>query len=196
MNPQDLKGFHWLNEPVEFRIEENELHVTTGSKSDFFNNPEDHSITCTAPLLYRLVKGDFVATALVKPDFSSMWNAASLMVHMDSLNWIKLAFENSDATGKSIVSVVTRDVSDDANGVILDAYDSIWLRIIRKKNLYALHWSMNGEEYKMARLSAMPYAEEVKVGLEAQCPVGESAKHTILYFSLEQITVQDLRQGE
>lgn len=65
------------------------------------------------------MKGDFVATALVQPDFSSQWNAVALMVHIDDKNWIKFAFENSDATGPSIVSVVTKEVSDDANGMVI-----------------------------------------------------------------------------
>ncbi|MBW1916293.1 MAG: DUF1349 domain-containing protein, partial [Deltaproteobacteria bacterium] len=117
-------------------------------------------------------------------------------VHIDSTNWIKLAFENSDATGKSIVSVVTKQVSDDANGPVLSTEDSIWLRIIRKGNTYALHWSKNGKVYKMARISSLPVSQAVKIGMEAQCPSGNGAKHEFLYFSIEQKTVNNLRTGK
>ena len=114
-----LGNFQWMNAPTDFSIEAGQLVVTAKKGSDFFNNPENGDRTATAPLLYREVSGDFVATAYLRPDFSSMWNAACLMMHADSTHWIKLAFENSDATGKSVVTVVTNEVSDDANGVRL-----------------------------------------------------------------------------
>lgn len=196
MSEQDLNGFQWMNPPGVFRVLNNSIQVAADKGSDFFNNPENGEITATAPLLFREVTGDFVATTLVKPNFSDTWNAAALMVHADSANWIKFAFENSDATGKSIVTVVTRGVSDDANGVILEQRDAVWLRMIRKGNIFAMHWSEDGNAYKMARLSKLPAAEKVKVGMEAQCPVGAGATHKFLYFSLEHKTVKDLRKGE
>ncbi len=196
VNSSNLDGFQWMNPPEKFSVSDGSMRVTASEGSDFFNNPEDGKRTATAPLLYREIQGDFVATAQVKPDFSSMWNAAALMVYIDSTNWIKFAFENSDATGKSIVTVVTRGSSDDANGAILNGRDSIWLRMIRKGDIYAMHWSEDGKDYKMARLSSLPHQETVKIGMEAQSPVGKSAEHEFLYFSLEQKTVNDLRKGE
>lgn len=192
-NSADLK---WFNEAISFSIEDNSLTVIAEKGTDFFNNPEDGSITSTAPFFYKQVSGDFVAKALVRPDFSSMWNAVAIMVHIDDNHWIKFAFENSDATGQSIVSVVTKKVSDDANGAVLTRQDQVWLKLIRKDNVYSMHWSLDDVNYKMARLSAMPSADSVKIGIEAQCPVGESATHQIHYFGLEKTTVRDLRKGE
>lgn len=196
MSLQNLNGFRWMNSPAGLQASGNSIRVTAGEGSDFFNNPEDGKITATAPLLYREVACDFVATALVQPDFSSVWNAAALMVHIDSARWIKFAFENSDATGPGIVSVVTNGASDDANGPILAGRRAVWLRIIRKGGIYALHWSENGSDFKMARLSSLPSEGAVKIGMEAQSPVGKSATHSFLYFSLEERAVKDLRKGQ
>lgn len=195
LNGQDLSPFQWMHPPQAFELKDGALRITAAKGTDFFNNPEDGAITATAPLLYQAVTSDFVATALVRPDFSATWNAAALMVHVDSTHWIKFAFENSDATGKSIVSVVTREVSDDANGVRLPDQEAVWLRLIRKGDLYALHWSADGREYRMARLARLPSPETVKVGMEAQCPVGEATEHAFLFYSLEHKTVEDLRKG-
>jgi len=189
----DLK---WFNEAKSFSIEDNSLTVIAEKGTDFFNNPEDGSITSTAPFFYKQVNGDFVAKALVRPDFSSIWNAVAIMVHIDDNHWIKFAFENSDATGQSIVSVVTKKVSDDANGVVLTRQDEVWLKLIRKDNIYSMLWSLDDTAYKMARLTAMPSADSVKIGIEAQCPVGETAAHQVHYFGIEKKTVQDLRKGE
>lgn len=195
MSNADLKDFRWMNAPEVLQFSKESLKVTSGEKTDFFNNPENNEITANAPFLYKEIQGDFVATALVQPDFSDIWNACSILIHMDPTHWIKLAFENSDATGKSIVTVVTNGISDDANGAVLTNEDSIWLRTIKKDNVYALHWSKDGLDFKMARLSAMPVSNTVKVGIEAQCPAGQSAKHSFLFFSIDERTVIDLRKG-
>ena len=147
---QNLQGFAWMNAPETFQFAEDSLIVTTGEKTDFFNNPENNEIKANAPFLYKEISGNFVATALVKPDFSNIWNACSIVIHIDPMHWIKLAFENSDATGKSIVTVVTNGMSDDANGAVLTNEDSVWLKLIKKGNVYALHWCLYQIRLKLA----------------------------------------------
>ena len=190
-----LGVFSWMNPPKQYTLSEGTLSVTAEQGSDFFINPEDQTPAANAPYLYREVRGDFVAVTQVWPNFAAMWNACALMVHLDERNWIKFAFENSDATGPSVVSVVTRGVSDDANGAILADQESLWLKIIRKGDIYALHWSANGKDYKLARLAAMPEYSSVKIGLEAQCPAEGPAEHVFSHFSLEKKTVENLRKG-
>ncbi|MDX2245333.1 MAG: DUF1349 domain-containing protein [Bacteroidia bacterium] len=189
-----ISEWEWLNEPESFAIVDSSLSVKVKKGSDFFNNPEDGSVAASAPFLYQKIQGDFVAKTFIQPDFSSQWNAVSLMVYLDSLNWIKFAFENSDATGPGIVTVVTKGKSDDANGVILNEHKQVWLAIARKNNNYSMHWSLDGDNYNMARLTSMPEQNEINIGVETQSPVGDSATHTIHFFSLESRTVQDLRK--
>jgi len=192
MTDQALSELKWLNQPQSYETSNNSLFITVGEGSDFFNNPEDSSIVGSAPILYKEQTGDFIAKALVEPDFSAQWNAVSLMVYMDSLNWIKFAYENSDATGPSIVSVVTKGSSDDANGGVLNE-DKVWLAIARKGNIYSMHWSIDGKIYKMTRLTSMPDQTPVKVGIEAQSPVGSKAIHQVHYFEVEDKTIKSLR---
>ncbi len=196
LSDENLADLKWINQPKSFKIDSGTIEIVAEKETDFFNNPEDGSVTSTAPILYKEMMGDFVATTLVQPDFSSLWNATALMVYIDNNNWIKFAFENSDATGKSIVSVVTKNVSDDANGAILRDHDQVWLKLIRKDNIYSMLWSSDGTTYNMARLTSMPKVDSIKIGIEVQCPVGESATHYIHYFNLEETSVKDLRKGE
>ncbi len=190
-----LAGFKWLNTPKSYEIDKDYLLVTATGNTDFFINPVDLSSSDSAPFFYREISGDFVAITKVSPDLSLKWNAATFMVIIDPDNWIKFGFENSDATGPSIVSVVTRGTSDDANGVILENTTSVWLKLIRKDNNYAMHWSLDGVKYHMARLAAMRTTDTVKLGLEAQCPVGEKAVHKFEYLNIKSETVEDLRAG-
>ena len=196
LSKDQLRELKWVNEPAEYSIKNDKLVVLTTKGTDFFINPEDLTNTATAPVLFKEITGDFVATACVSPDLTSVWNAAGFLLIINDENWIKFVFENSDATGPSIVTVAPRGISDDANGVRLSDNSKIWLKLVRKGNNYAMHWSENGMDYKMARLSAMSPSDPVKIGLEAQCPVGENATHSFHYFSIEQKTVKDLRKGE
>ena len=193
MTKSQVAAMQWLNPTDSATVKDGSLRITANRGTDFFNNPEDGSISHSAPFLYTTKSGDFIATALVEPDFSSQWNAVALMVHINSLNWIKFAFENSDATGPGIVSVVTKGTSDDANGPVLTGVSHLWLALVRKDNNYALHWSRDGKAYQMARLTSMKPVSAVKIGIEAQSPVGEKATHRIHSFDLSSKTVPDLR---
>jgi regulation of enolase protein 1 (concanavalin A-like superfamily) len=194
MTEEVISGLSWMNEPESFHMVDSSLVITVDKGTDFFNNPEDNSIINTAPFLSKKIHGDFVVKILVQPDFSSQWNAMALMMHIDSLHWIKLAFENSDATGPGIVTVVTNGTSDDANGAILNNEERIWLAMVRKQNIYSMHWSLDGKNFNMTRLTKMPDSEAVRVGIEAQSPVGEEAIHKVFYFNIDQRTVENLRK--
>lgn len=196
LDKESLGEFQWINPPKQFRLADSSLFITASKGSDYFNNPENGEISASAPYFYQELSGDFVLTTCIQPNFQDTWNAGSILLRQDSTYWIKFAFENSDATGPSIVSVVTREVSDDANGVVLNDADFIWLRMIKKDNLYSMLWSRDGQNYTMARLAAMPVQDTVQIGLEAQCPVGEPAEHRFWYYSLEKKRVKDLRKGE
>lgn len=195
INENDLQGFEWMNKPGSYKFLNNSIQISPPADSDFFNDPGSSKVTGTAPMLYKLVKGDFVATALVRPSFKDIWNACALMVYQESTYWGKLCFENSDATGPSVVTVVTKETSDDSNGPIIHDQKSIWLRIARKGDLYAMYWSLNGLDYKMARLFSMPPCDSIKIGMVAQCPAGASVIHEFNYFSIEKKSLKDLRKG-
>lgn len=194
MTEELFSRLQWMNAPSSFSIQDSTLAVEVAKGTDFFNNPEDQSVVGSAPLLYRETSGDFVAKALVEPDFNSQWNGVSLMMYVDSLHWIKLAFENSDATGPSIVTVVTDMTSDDSNGVIHNDRKVIWLALVKKNNIYSMHWSKDGVDFNMARLTSLPPANKVRIGAEFQSPVGEVATHKLHAFNFEARTVEDLRK--
>ena len=42
----------------------------------------------------------------------------------------------------------------------------------------------------------MPNTERVRIGIEAQSPVGEPVTHEIKFFGIERKTVEDMRKGE
>lgn len=194
---EDMHGLKWLNPPESWNSAGDGIMVYPKAYADFFTDPSGSHIKADAPLLYMDVEGDFVAKALVKPAFQSVWDSVVLMVHAGSNTWAKLCFEWSDAgdgyTG--IVSVVTRETSDDANGYPLGARE-VWLQLCRVGNAFAMHWSVDGEKWAMARYFGLDCGAKVSVGIAGQCPGGPSVGHEIKYLSIEQRTINNLRKGE
>jgi len=195
MSTNDLQGFSWMNSPLSYELKDGMLSINPGDKTDFFNDPGSNSIVGNAPMLYKEMEGDFVATSKVKPNFKDIWNACAMMVYVDNLNWGKFCFEKSDATGVSIVSVVTKDRSDDSNGPIINDAREVWMKVARKDNLIGFYWSLDGADYKMARLFSLPDSPSIKIGMVAQCPASENVEHEFLFFSLEEKSIEDMRKG-
>ena len=148
-----------------------------------------------APVCYTEVEGDFVISARVKPNHSSTYDACALMVIENEKLWTKLAFEASDFGTNLICSVVTNGVSDDCNGCDI-AQDHVWLKIARVGNIFSSHYSLDGENYHMVRLFALPVQSKVKVGIEAQCPTGDGGDRMFYDVKLEKRTVENLRKGQ
>lgn len=194
----DFAGWKWLNES-SVTAENGEIAIAAPPRTDWFNNPvpENGALpapVADAPVLYTEVSGDFVFRAKVRPNHRYTYDACALMVIRDERMWAKAAFERSDFGTNAVVCVVTNEVSDDANGCNIEL-DSIWLQIVRKGDVFCVHYSLDGERFDMVRLFRLPVGESVKVGLEAQSPAGEGGVRLFEQVTLEKRTVENLRAG-
>ena len=93
-----------------------------------------------------------------------------------------------------IVSVVTRGVSDDANGRVV-AGDTVWLRVSRIGAGCALHASGDGERWELVRHFALDAPDGLAAGFLAQSPTGEGCTATFddVRFAAEPLA--ELRDG-
>jgi regulation of enolase protein 1 (concanavalin A-like superfamily) len=95
--------------------------------------------------------------------------------------------------------VVTDGLSDDANGVDLDA-PSLWLQVVRVGDVFGLHYAMDDagkapKAWRMVRYFLLSLSPEIKVGLVAQSPIGPGTAVDFLRFTVESKTVGNLRAG-
>ena len=201
--PQSLAahGLSWGPGPLQWEaLRSGGMRVSVPEKVDYFQDPGGAMTKDDAPYLSMLVTGDFVATAHVRPNWGTVWDAAALMVRQDALHWGKLCFESTDIGTTAVVSVVTNGTSDDANGADLSVQD-VWLQVCRIGRQFGMHYSLNGQiapeegGWRMVRVFGMDMPAEVRVGLVAQCPAGPGVAIDWLSFSLEARTVKDLRAG-
>jgi regulation of enolase protein 1 (concanavalin A-like superfamily) len=193
--------FSWINESV-ISEENGKIEIFAPKETDFFCNNGaigEEGITpeslCNAPFYYTEVTGDFVMSVKVSHDFKDIYDSASIMVMKDMAYWAKACFELTDFDTHAVVSVVTKEDSDDANGCNIDD-NTVWLQVCRVGNSFAFHYSTNGENYYMMRFFNLPVDEVVKVGLLAQAPLGSGGKRIYENLTIERKTVKNIRMGK
>lgn len=149
------------------------IELTAGKGTNLFNSMPGSYRCGDFPYCRAVWEGDFRARCKVTVDFRAVYDLGCLVVYENEEKWLKLAFENSDASGPAIVSIVTDGTSDDCNGSAISG-KSVWLQICRKGDVFAMHHSLDGVSWKLARIFKLAMAHDVKVGVSAQCPSGES----------------------
>lgn len=197
LTPQTLaaRSLTWDPAPLQWDpLPGGGIHVRVPGKSDYFQDPTGQHKNDNAPYLWQRISGDFFARAHVRPAFNSTYDSGVIMVRHDAQNWAKICFEKTDFGTTAAVSVVTRGVSDDANGADLSATD-LWLQVIRSGSVFALHYSLDGSQWRMVRLFRLDVPAEIKVGIVAQCPVGPGTTVDFLSFSIQPGAVQNMRAG-
>jgi uncharacterized protein len=187
--PEPLR---WLNEPESTSSGAGLLTIAAGARTDFFVDPAGGAVLANAPAVVASVEGDFVLSASLSVAFASTFDAGALFVWGGERSWAKLAFELSPQRERMIVSVVTRDRSDDCNSTVVTG-DSVGLRVARTDDAFAFHASVDGGRWDLVRHFHLPDAPEV--GFEAQSPTGDGCAASFSDIRFERRTLLELRDG-
>lgn len=163
--------FQIINNPVSYQCNDNNITIEAGKNTNLFNSLSNNKYS-DFPFYYVLIDEDFIIRCKIAPEFKATYDLGAIVIFENVDKWIKFAFENSDAGYPSMVSVVTNDVSDDCNGEKIDK-NEVWMQVIRKDNNFALHYSIDKENWKLERIFRLDMNKEVKVGVSAQSPIGE-----------------------
>ena len=175
--------------------------ATAPAHTDLYVNPggegsgDAESMLNAATLLGTPPAGDFQLSARVTVDFAAQYDAGVLLIWIDERHWAKFCFEFSPATEPMVVSVVTREFSDDANAFVV-ADRSVWFRVSRIDHVYAFHASTDGRTWRLIRVFTLGEAlDGHMIGFEAQSPTGDGCVVTFdqIHFTSERLG--DLRDG-
>lgn len=165
-----------------WRVTAEALEVVSGAGTDYFVDPgythvpDAYTRLNADTLLGEVPDGDFQLLARVEAELRATYDAGVLLLRQGERQWAKLCLEYSPAGQPMIVSVVTRDVSDDANAMTLPAATS-WLRIARKGRVIAFHASPDGQRWAMVRVFVLGGATTPTwVGFLAQSPSGDGCR--------------------
>ncbi len=175
--------------------------ATAPAHTDLYVNPggegsgDAESLLNAATLLGAPPPGDFQLSARLAVDFAAQYDAGVLLLWIDERHWAKFCFEFSPAAEPMVVSVVTRDYSDDANAFVV-ADRSAWFRISRIDHVYAFHASTDGRMWRLIRVFTLGAdLNGHRIGFEAQSPTGDGCVVTFdqIHFTSERLG--DLRDG-
>lgn len=185
----------WKNPPVSFDARDNGLAIVAGPSTDWYISPVDGKTAANAPILLFQPADDFVLTAKVTVEFQSKWDAGVLMVYVDDTTWAKLALEMSVYNQPTVVTVVTRGVSDDCNSTSLSG-NSVWFRIARTGRAIGFYASPDGTAWKMVRAFTFGPAATLRAGFGAQSPVGAKGTATFSEITYSPRKIKDIFIGE
>lgn len=163
---------NWQNKPLSWNLDsKNVLTISADAKTDWFVDPFDGTVAKTAPILLFTPGSDYVFSSRVTVNFASKWDAGALMLWADDHHWAKLSFELSPEGKPTLVTVVTRGLSDDCNSLPLPG-DSVHLRVAKSSNTYVFFFSTDGESWQILRTFSLDTQLPVRVGFESQSPAG------------------------
>ncbi|MFL5964382.1 MAG: DUF1349 domain-containing protein [Gaiellaceae bacterium] len=179
-------------EPVE--LGESSIAFAAGPRTDLFTDPAGGEPKTDAPLLLGRPSGDFQLWARVSAPLAATFDAAALVVWASPTEWGKLALERSPQREATIVSVVTRGVSDDANAfTVPDA--SAWLRVSRSGATIAFHASVDGRWWSLIRYFTFPGIDGASAGFLVQSPTGDGLHGRFDEIEWQAGPIGDLRDG-
>jgi uncharacterized protein len=110
-----LERCQWINEPAEWRVENDVLFVTTDAATDFWRKTHYGFVRDNGHVYAASVEGDFTAEVAVEGDFATLYDQAGLMVRESAERWIKAGAEFNDGA-LAFSTVLTDNLSDWSTG--------------------------------------------------------------------------------
>jgi uncharacterized protein len=185
----------WENLPVSYRYQSNVLTIVAGARTDMFRDPNVTYNTDSAPKLLFHPDSDFILTASIEHSFSDKWDGGAIVLKQDSLHWIKFCFEKDYTGSHRVVSVVTKDISDDCNSVELSS-NKVFYKIAKAGNVITLYYSATGKEWFLVRHLQFESDKNLSIGFLAQSPTGESCTVKFSDITYEARRIKDPYAGE
>lgn len=172
----------WSNHPLKFSSQKGMLRITAGGKTDMFRDPNVTYNTDNAPKLLFTPDEDFVLSASIQHAFTNKWDGGAIVLIEDSLNWIKYCFEKDYTGAKRVVSVVTKNISDDCNSAEI-FQNKVFYKIAKAGNVITLYYSLNNKNWLLVRHLQFNNQKPIKVGFLAQSPTG--TKCEVLFSNIQ-----------
>ena len=171
MKPIPHKLF-WENKAKKFFIQGDNLTIEAGEKTDMFRDPNVAYNTDNAPKLLFDADEDFILSASIEHSFSSKWDGGAIVIRSDSLNWVKFCFEKDYTGARRVVSVVTKNISDDCNSAEIST-NKVFYKVAKADNVITLYYSTNGLKWFLVRHFQFEGNSRLTVGFLAQSPTGK-----------------------
>jgi regulation of enolase protein 1 (concanavalin A-like superfamily) len=186
---------YWENTPQSYSFQDNKLIIVAGEKTDMFRDPNVTYNTDNAPKLLFHPEDNFVLTASVEHSFSNKWDGGAFVLKNDSLHWIKFCFEKDYTGARRVVSVVTKNISDDCNSVEITG-NTVFYKMAKADNVITLYYSLDGMKWFLVRHFQFDAKPGFAVGFLAQSPTGKECRVTFANIVYQAKKIIDPYTGE
>lgn len=173
--PTIPQALTWFNQPLRYSLTPQTLTIVAGAKTDMFRDPNVTYNTDYAPKLLFQPANDFILSASIQHAFTSKWDGGAIVLIEDSLNWIKFCFEKDYTGANRVVSVVTKDISDDCNSTEIKG-NKVFYKIAKADNVITLYYSLDNKRWLLIRHLQFNNRKPIKVGFLAQSPTGNKCE--------------------
>lgn len=188
-------GMHWQNQPVKYALQSTGVTIVAGAETDMFRDPNVTYNTDNAPKLLFEADSNFVLSAAIEHAFTAKWDGGALVLIEDSLNWIKFCFEKDYTGVKRVVSVVTKDISDDCNAIAIKA-NKVYYKLAKADNVITLYSSEDNKKWLLIRHLQFNHTKPLKVGFLAQSPTGKKCTVKFSEIKYQAKKIKDPYAGE
>ncbi len=185
----------WKNQPVSWKYEEGVLTMEAGPITDWFISPAGDKQFFNAPILLFPAAHEFILTATISAAMPVKWDAGALMVYVNDTTWAKFAFEKTVYLEPTVVSVVTKGISDDCNSEVVRA-DSVRYRVVKQGDAIGFFRSTDGAGWKMVRKFTFGAVEGLKAGFAVQSPAGQGTTASFSGIEYRVGSVRDFAAAE
>ncbi len=172
--------------------------ISASAETDWFFHPNGQVRLSNVPSLFIDTDAQVISLkALVTVEFAGSYDAGALFVQTADDHWAKLAYEFSPQAIPTVVSVVTKGVSDDCDGPRVPS-GQVWLRVYVDGNIVNFHFSEDGTFWRFNRTFALPRSLDgkIKLGLSAQAPLGNGSRATFRDITLNHDAISNFRNGQ
>ena len=188
-------GMFLENKIEKFSTTNNGMVMVAGEKTDMFRDPNVTYNTDNAPKLLFTPDSDFVLIASIEHSFSNKWDGGAIVLKQDSLNWIKFCFEKDYTGAKRVVSVVTKNISDDCNSVEIKT-NKVFYKLAKAGNVVTLYYSLEGKKWFLIRHLQFDTDKNLTLGFLAQSPTGKKCEVKFSNISYQAKKIKDPYLGE
>lgn len=185
----------WTNKPISYKINPESIVIESGEKTDMFRDPNVTYNTDNAPRLSFTADPNFVLIAEIHHDFISKWDGGAIVLEADRKNWIKFCFEKDYTGMHRVVSVVTKDISDDCNSAAING-NQVFYKIAKAGNVITLYYSADGKKWFLIRHLQFNTTKPMQLGFMAQSPTGKNCKVTFFNITYSVKKIKDPYTGE
>jgi regulation of enolase protein 1 (concanavalin A-like superfamily) len=187
-------SLYWLNAPKSWNISaDNQLTITAPAKTDWFIDPQGAVNFSNAPALLFPTSGPCRLSTQVTVNHMAMFDAGVLMIYENPSMWAKLCLELSPQGITTVVSVVTKGVSDDCNA--FPVHGPAYFRISKLEQAYAFHVSQDGIRWDLIRYFRLEDNKNAQFGFQAQSPTGNGCAASFRDIHFEERSLPDIRSG-